>query len=41
MDVARGLQHDFIYAGCYATLTGIYRISRTLETDRLREFGAR
>lgn len=41
MDVARGLQHIFIYAGRYATPTGIYRISRTLETDRLREFGTR
>lgn len=41
MDVARGLQHIFIYAGTYATPTGIFRISRTLETGRLREFGAR
>lgn len=36
IDEARGLQHIFIYAGTYATPTGIYRISRTLDTERLR-----
>ena len=37
IDEERGLQHIFIYAGTYATPTGIYRISRTLNTDRLRD----
>ena len=30
-------QHIFIHCGRYATPTGIYRISRTLDTHRLRE----
>jgi hypothetical protein len=37
IDVDRGVQHIFIHSGLYATPTGVYRISRTLETDRLRE----
>lgn len=36
IDVEAGLQHIFIYCGRYATPTGVYRISRTLDTDRLR-----
>ena len=37
MDRDEGVQHIFIYCGRYSTPTGIYRISRTLETDKLRE----
>ncbi|MEI7729561.1 MAG: sialidase family protein [Verrucomicrobiota bacterium] len=37
MDEANGVQHVFVYAGLFATgKTGIYRITRTLHTDRLR-----
>ena len=36
MDVENGLQHIFIYCGRYSTPTGIYRITRTLNTDTLR-----
>lgn len=36
MDEARGVQHIFIYCGSYATPAGIYRITRTLDTNRLR-----
>ena len=37
IDEAEGVQHIFIYCGRYATPTGIYRISRTLDTHKLRE----
>lgn len=36
IDEDQGVQHIFIYCGRYSTPTGIYRISRTLETGRLR-----
>jgi hypothetical protein len=37
IDAKRGVQHIFIHSGMYATPTSVYRISRTLETSRLRE----
>ena len=37
IDEAEGLQHIFIYCGRYSTPAGIYRISRTLDTDKLRD----
>ena len=37
MDEANGVQHIFIYCGQYSTPTGIYRITRTLDTDKLRK----
>jgi hypothetical protein len=37
IDLKGGVQHIFIYCGRYATPSGIFRISRTLETDRLRK----
>ena len=36
IDVEVGVQHIFIYCGRYDTPTGIYRITRTLETEKLR-----
>ncbi len=36
IDESNGVQHIFIYCGRYATPTGIYRITRTLDTDKLR-----
>ena len=36
IDEERGVQHIFIYCGRYSTPTGIYRITRTLDTDKLR-----
>jgi len=40
IDAGRDLQHIFIYVGYYTGPTGIYRITRTLDTDRLREAAA-
>jgi len=37
IDEENGVQHIFIYCGKYATPTGIYRITRTLDTDKLRK----
>lgn len=37
MDEENGVQHIFIYCGRYATPTGIYKITRTLDTDKLRK----
>jgi len=37
IDKENGLQHIFIYCGKYSTPTGIYRISRTLDTSLLRQ----
>lgn len=37
MDEANGVQHIFIYCGQYSTPTGIYRITRTLDTGKLRK----
>jgi len=36
IDKENGVQHVFIYCGRFATPTGIYRITRTLDTDKLR-----
>jgi len=36
IDLERNLQHVFIYAGTFGMPCGIYRISRTLDTPRLR-----
>ncbi len=35
MDVENGVQHIFVYCGTYRTPTGIYRITRTLDTPKL------
>lgn len=35
MDRENGVQHIFIYCGTYRTPTGVYRITRTLHTDKL------
>lgn len=40
IDETRGVQHIFIYCGRYATPTGIYRITRTLDTDKPRQAAA-
>lgn len=37
IDEDEGVQHIFIYCGRYSTPTGIFRISRTLDTDKLRQ----
>lgn len=37
IDQENGVQHIFIYCGRYSTPSGVYRISRTLDTDKLRE----
>ena len=37
IDEEEGVQHVFIYCGRYSTPAGVYRITRTLETERLRE----
>lgn len=37
MDVENGVQHIFIYCGTFGLPTGIYRITRTLDTNRLRD----
>lgn len=37
IDEEDGVQHIFIYCGRYSTPTGIYRITRTLDTDKLRQ----
>jgi hypothetical protein len=37
IDLENGVQHIFVYCGRYATPSGIYRISRTLHTDKLRD----
>lgn len=37
VDLQRGMQHIFVYAGWRRAPTGIYRISRTLDTDRWRQ----
>jgi hypothetical protein len=37
MDEENGVQHIFIYCGRYSTPAGIYRITRTLDTDKLRK----
>lgn len=37
IDEDEGVQHIFIYCGRYSTPAGIYRITRTLDTDKLRE----
>ena len=37
IDEDRGVQHIFIYCGRYATPAGIYRITRSLETDKVRQ----
>jgi len=37
IDKENGVQHVFIYCGRYSTPAGIYRITRTLDTDRLRK----
>ena len=36
IDQENGVQHIFIYCGRFATPTGVYRITRTLDTARLR-----
>ena len=35
MDVERGVQHIFFYCGTYRSPTGVYRITRTLDTPKL------
>ena len=35
IDAALGVQHVFIYCGTFGTPTGIYRITRTLDTGKL------
>ncbi len=35
IDEENGVQHIFIYCGRYSTPAGIYRITRTLDTDKL------
>lgn len=37
IDEVRGVQHIFVYSGKYATPTGIYRVTRTLDTEKLGE----
>ena len=37
MDVENGVQHIFIYSGVDKRVCGIYRITRTLNTDKLQE----
>lgn len=37
IDEKNGVQHVFIYCGRYATPAGIFRISRTLDTNKLRD----
>ncbi len=37
IDEERGVQHIFIYCGRYATPSGIYRITRVLDTKKLRK----
>jgi len=37
IDEDEGVQHIFIYCGRYSTPAGIYRISRTLDTTKLRD----
>lgn len=37
MDEENGVQHVFVYCGPFSTPTGIYRITRTLDTARLRK----
>ena len=37
MDKENGVQHIFIYCGPFSTPTGIYRITRTLDTDKLNK----
>ncbi len=41
IDESAGVQHIFIYCGRYATPTGIYRISRTLDTFALSKHAVR
>lgn len=36
VDLKRGQQHIFVYAGWRRTPTSIYRLSRSLDTDRIR-----
>lgn len=36
-DEALGVQHIFIYCGTFGTPTGIYRITRTLDTGKFGE----
>jgi len=36
IDEENGVQHIFIYCGRYSTPAGIYRITRTLDTDKFR-----
>jgi len=36
IDKENGVQHIFIYCGRYSTPAGVYRITRTLDTDKLR-----
>ena len=38
IDAARGVQHIFIYLGCMQGPAGIFRVTRTLQTDRLSRF---
>jgi len=35
IDVDQGVQHVFVYSGTFGTPTGVYRITRTLDTPRL------
>jgi len=37
VDEENGVQHIFIYCGHYATPAGVFRIERTLDTDKLRK----
>ena len=37
MDKENGVQHIFVYAGTQATPTGIYMLTRTIDTDKLRK----
>ena len=37
IDEGRGVQHIFVYCGKYVTPSGIYRITRVLDTMKLRK----
>ena len=37
MDKENGVQHIFVYCGPFSTPTGIYRITRTLDTEKFRK----
>ena len=38
IDAERGVQHIFVYMGYPAGPTGVFRVTRTLETDKLKAF---